>query len=365
VSENISVVPKYNDSKDALVLYNKALDNIDALSVSINNAHIDLEKAINLNIERTASDLDMYDYLFAVIFGILGAALSTNKSIENFCHDIHEDAGEKSPKTVLGKILNHYNEPLDQVEGSFINRNGQKAEVGFHRLLRGHDPLSFGKDNPFYLLVKGNGLLIGVAKVFRHLIADTFSKQGLPIPGHSFFDQVKDDGKTTNALREISMNLANNYPVDGQKYFRHIFTIRAQDIAGQGFVWSTAKAYLYARGITDLTRMRQYKIISYGINFFAHAGIGAIRQGGVPYISWPALAALIKEIAGLFIDSYKEIKILETITDDIRKGNDEIEAQVFATGLDLKTYDNAREYIKELEDQDRIFEDLVAFFEEG
>jgi hypothetical protein len=365
MSKSVVLYTQKSCSRDeALRLYDMSLKQLDKLKIEVEKTSIDLENAININVRKTASDLDGYDYLFASIFGILGAVLSTSKSIEDFCNQIHRDASEKSPKTFIGKVLNHKGDIIDQVDGSFINRNGQMADIKFHRLLWGHDPLSFGGDNPFYLLIQQNRLLKGVVQVFRHLIADTFSIQGLPIPGHSFLDK-QSGGKTTNLLKEMSMKLADNNRGKAGEYFSHMFTIRAQDIAGQGFVWATSKAYFYARGIDDIARMRQYKIISYAVNFFAHAGVGAIRQGGVPYISWPALAALVKETAGLFIDSYKEIRQLEKITDNLVSENIKLEKQVFSTGADLKSYDDSNGYIKELKKQDKIFEDLVSFFEEG
>lgn len=372
MSRNIIPFQGRTHNKDgALNIYESSLKQLDRLQGEFINASIDLENIININVDKTPSDLDVSDYLFACVFGILGAVLSTQKSIDEFCKQIHQHAaGENKSKSnkiqkFFGELLHHQGDKIDKIEGSYINRfGGRTNKFGFHRLFWGHDPVSLGKDNPFYLMVKGNDLLSGAVKVFRHLIGDTFSSQGLPIPGHSFFDSMGADGKPTNLLLEVSEKLANNNMVDAQKYFSHMFTIRAEDIAGQGFVWATAKAYFFARGIDDPTRMSQYKIISYGVNFLSHATVGAIRQGGVPYISWPALTALIKEVAYLFIHSYKELKQLERITDEIIADNIEIEKQVFATGADIKSYNDSNEYIMELQSQDKIFNSLISFFEE-
>jgi len=364
MQDNIVPFPESLCSKDnASRLYNGSIKQLDKLQTEVANASIDLENLINIRIEKTPSDLDGYDWFFAILFGILGAFLTTREKVKEFCNQIHQDASTKNPQELIGKLLKHNGDSIDQIDGNFINRDGQMADIKFHRLLWGHDPISLGKDNPFYLLIQQNGLLKGVVKVFTHLVADTFSTQGLPIPGHSFFDK-QSDGKTTNLLKDISMKLANNDRQKAGETFSHMFTIRAQDVAGQGLVWVASLAYFRAREIEDITRKHQYRIVSYATNFFTHAAVGAWRQGGVPYISWPALTALVRETAGLFIDSYKEIKQLERITESINSENIELEKQVFLTGADLKTYENSNDYVGELKRQDKIFENLVSFFEE-
>lgn len=358
-----------NDSSYA-ELYESSLKQIDKLNGELVNANIDLNNLTNIKFDKISSNLDGYDYLFSIIFGILGATISSSKSIEEFCNQIHNHSSGKKMnnsntlQAFIGDILKHKGDSIDKVSGSFINRNGQMADIGIHRLLWGHDILSLNKDNPFYLLVKQHGILQGVLQVFRHLIADTFSTQGLPLPGHSYFDYIKDNGKTSNLLSKLSTDMVNNDKIESNKNFQHLFTIRAQDVASQGLVWASSKAYFYARGIEDSTRMRQYKVLSYGTNFFAHAIIGTIRQNGIPYINWPALSGVIKEIAGLYIDSYKEIKQLELITNSIVDENIKIERQVFNTGTSLITYNSSDGYINELVSQDRIFNNLVDIFEE-
>ena len=73
----------------------------------------------------------------------------------------------------------------------------------FHRLLFGHDVLATGKGlipfNPFTLMFEQQGLA-GVLQAARHLIADTMSKQGLPVPGSSFFDIDREDGNPWNKI---------------------------------------------------------------------------------------------------------------------------------------------------------------------
>ena len=344
-------------------LYDMSMSQLDRLQDMVQKEVSELNDLSKLTIEKTASDLDMLDYLFASIFGILGATISSSEQINNFLEAIHTDASCKNPKTLLGGVLNHQGDMIDQVGGKFINRQGETADLGFHRLLWGHDPLSLKKDNPFYLMTKQNGLILGILQVFRHLVADTFSRQGLPLPGHSFFDFRGRNGKVTNVFKELTVKGTNSGRSGAITEFNHLFTIRAQDIAAQGLVWAVAKAYFHARDIRDEVRQRQYKILSYSVNFFAHAAIGAIKQAGVPYINWVTLSALVKEIGALFISSYKEVKLLENKTAEIVKENKRIEKKVFETGKDLITYDSSEGYIDEIATEDRAAQRLINFFE--
>ena len=66
----------------------------------------------------------------------------------------------------------------------------------------------------------------------------------------------------------------------------------------------------------------------------------------------------------MFIDSYKEIRQLENITDKIVADNIALEKQAYATGADLISYKDSTGYIRELQQQDKKYNDLVSFFEE-
>lgn len=346
-------------------VYDNSLDCLEKLQKRIRDESEELAD-FNINeVQNISADIDVYDFLFGVLFGVIGATVSSSEKIKALFDGIHIDSSSAHPSNVLGKLLQHSGDPIDKIEGKFIKRDGTSADLMFHRLFWGHDPLSFGSDNPFNLMVQNNGILAGIFLAFRHLIADTFSKQGLPIPGHSFIDfQNPDTGKLSNYLTDISRECASNNRIKSQDVFSRMFTVRAQDIMAQGSVWAVCEAYFKSRNINDRTRMRQTKIIAYSTSFFTHAGIGAIRQGGIPYINWIALGQLIKEIAGLFIDSYEEIRTLERITDSIIEYNDGLEKQIWLTGGKLPSYKNSLEYIQEIKDQGTKIKELIDFWEE-
>ena len=156
-----------------------------------------------------------------------------------------------------------------------------------------------------------------------------------------------------------------------QEYYRHMFTIRVQDVGAQGLVYASSKAYFHFRGVKDKIRQIQYKIISYTTNLIAHALIGSARQGGVPYISWPALTMVIKEVASLYITSNRETKRLERITNNIILENNsliemgkKLEEKVFVTGSHLISHENSWDYVEEYMNEESCIEDLIDFFEE-
>lgn len=365
-------------------IYSQSISELQNIKKRLSEEHIEIENILNrecdIKFANSPSNLDIYDYLFAVFFGVAGATISSSKQIEGFLDQIHKHAsGDKrnsnSVQSVIGNLLTHQGDAMDIPMGSsnFINRQGDNSYGLFHRLFWGHDILSTNSDNPILLMIKSDGLLIGIIQVFRHLIADTFSKQGLPLPGSSYLDYIRDDEKLSNALLNIVQEFAtqNGNKSMAQEYYRHMFTIRAQDVMAQGLVYAAAKGYFKFRGIKDQTRQRQYKVLSYSVNFITHALIGTIRQSGIPYVSWPALTMVIKELGGLFIDSKREINRLSKITDQLIKENSKlinrgniVEKKVFNTGKSIITRESPIEYIQNYLDEEKSSMDLIDFLEE-
>lgn len=365
-------------------LYIKSMNQIAILRKKFSDENFDIENTLNTSLETSSkeitSNLDAYDVIFAILFGGIGAFISTNQEISEFCDKIHKIASDSSVQDVnsiqkfLGNLLKHKNDPIDIAPGynNFINRNGENAYSLFHRLLFGHDIFSFSKDNPIILMCKNNGIILGILKTFRHLIADTFSKQGLPIPIHSKLDYIKTNGKTSNYLILIAQELAKESKngVRADEVYSHMFTIKAQDIAASGLVFALAQAYLRFRNIENSIRKVQYRLLVYSINFFSHSIIGAIRQGGIPYINFPALSLVIKTLISLYSESNKRTKELEAITNKLIEENellikqgDELEKRVYKTGSFLKSKNNAEEYVQEYAKEYECFENLIDFFE--
>ncbi len=201
---------------------------------------------------------------------------------------------------------------------NFKARDRQNAYAIFHRLLGGHDIYATGKTlaphNPFAMMIEQEGsVLAGVLQATRHLLADTFSKQGLPIPFSSYLDTATEDGRPWNKIVDIVQELSvesigNKQQVEA--IYSHMFALRAQDFAGGGAVLALTSAYIKARGIEDEIRKTQIRLVSYALSFFAQAAMGAVKQNGVPYINYPGGDAVAKELVSLFVKSKKRTYLL-------------------------------------------------------
>lgn len=132
------------------------------------------------DIEKSCSNLDGWDYCFSIAIGLLSPFISTNEELQDYLKEIHNAASEATGdydflQKLLGMLLHHKGDPIDQINRKFIKRDKNNAYVLFHRLLWGHDIFSIKDDNPFYLMVKKQGLS-GIIQAVQHLLADTTSK---------------------------------------------------------------------------------------------------------------------------------------------------------------------------------------------
>lgn len=350
---------------------NKAISYYDSISARLNelDSVIDSTKKEVLNVgnivsAKSESALDVQDVMMIFISGFIGGAFSSLEKIESTFHEIHNGSSVKAPKGFLEKILHHAGDEIDK-GGNFITRNGDRAEFGFHRLFFGHDPLSVGHgDNPLILMINQHGFMKGSLQLFRHLVADTFSKQGLPIPGHSYLDFAKANGKTGNYLLEMTKELNKGTDINNVEAFNHLFSIRMQDILSQGLTWGLITAYIKFRGITDEIRISQLKFSAYSVSFFVNSVSGMIRTGGLPYINWTTLGLMVKEGIYFFKLNYREIKLLEAKTNLLVESNIALEKRVFETGKNIITFDDASHYFSQIRKEENAFNDITNFFEE-
>ncbi len=339
---------------DKQISYENALciaENTVVLAIEDN---VDVELKDFSIIEKSESTLDAWDYCFTLAIGLAGTFISTNEAFGKYLEEIHKVAsgqGEDGDilQAFLGKSLYHKGDHIDAIKYPFKNRNGTNAQPLFHRLLWGHDILSLGEDNPFVLMFKQKGLS-GILQAVQHLLADTASKQGLPMPGSSFFDFLNEDGKTSNYIIEISKSLSkeafgNESLANAQELYSHIFTIRAQDIAAGTVVNLISDLYFKIRNIKDELRRTEIKLIAYTVNFLGEAVVGATRQNGVPYISLPLITAMASSFGKFIYIENKQIKMLFEETNRIINDTDELnDSYDNLSGLLIK-YDSADDYI--------------------
>lgn len=277
-------------------------------------------------INKTPSDLDNLDIAWCLLCATASAFLSTNKAFEEWLDGIHKAASDCQGdydfiQKALGGVFHHKSDWMDKM----ISRDSDETYIAFHRLLWGHDPLAKGEGladlsfNPIRMMMqqeeseRSGHALFGAVQAMRHLLADTFSKQGLPLPGLSYFDYERSDGKAWNhiidVVQELSIETTGNKG-KAEELYRHLFTLRAQDIAGGALAAALTKAYIASRQIEDAIRINQIRLVSYSASFFCQAIVGAMRQNGVPYINYPLAMAMVKELAGLFYESNKRTNLL-------------------------------------------------------
>lgn len=325
-------------------------------------------------VEKSPSSLDAWDYCFSIAIGIAGITITTSEQLEHYLTDIHDAAsgatGDYSLlQKLLGALFHHQGDAIDKPVGAkfLVDRNYDAAYVMFHRLLWGHDILDFGSDNPFKLMFEQKGIL-GILQAARHLIADTMSKQGLPMPGSSFFDYTNENGKISNYLIDISQNLSESSvgnKLNRQPIYSHMFTIRAQDIMGGGAIAGLDAMYFKVRGIDDPVRKAQFRLISYAVAFFGEAIRGAMKQNGVPYINVPLASLVFKNLVQLYYFSIKETRQLHDRTYELIETGNELVELVYKTGDGLIPYDSAESYFLELSQGQDNVDSLISFFEGG
>lgn len=301
-------------------------------------------------------DLTASDVLSAVMAGLIGAAVSTSDKLKAFLHEIHSDASLKNPRTLAGRLLHHAGDAIDRT-----TRGGKPFATYLHRLYGGHDIFSVGHgDNPFVLLCKQYGIPRGILQAIRHLVADTFSKNGGVLPGSSFLDFVREDGTVGNYIDEWSKEIASGTGLSSQEVYAELFAIKMQDVASVSVIDVLLKAY--KKGVSSITGTRysdiaasQLRIIALFTAAIGSAGIGAIKHKGVVKNNIPVLAALASETVRLLRLNEREIK-------EISRKNDNLEERVVKLESEAMDIGRSPREIKDSSQNDN-FEERLARLE--
>jgi len=300
-----------------------------------------------------------------------GVFIATNEAFGQYLDQIHKAASGASGEydkfqSFLGNLLHHEGDHIDMIERPFKDRNGGNAYCIFHRLLWGHDIFSIQGDNPFTLMFKQKGLG-GILQAVRHLLADTASKQGLPLPGSSFFDVVTDENKTSNYLIQIAQQLSEEttgVKTSAQEIYSHMMTIRAQDVTAGVVVKLVTELYFKLRRIDDDIRRSEIRLIAYSVNFLGEAVVGCIRQKGVPYINIPLAGAMATSFAQFCHYNNKEIRKLTATTKSLHNQVEEVQYIAERNPLSLPTMDTADDFISAGDTAEANVAELLDFFGE-
>lgn len=287
------------------------------------------------------------DYAFAIMVGVAGAVITNSKNVQKILDEIHQIASNPKKENdsffyrVIKTLLGHYQTNIDSMpvgaEGKRIYRTRYDGASGSgpHRIFWGHDILSFRDDNPFALMIKQTGSVTkGILEALKHLTADTFSKQGLPIPTSSWWDYSYDDGKKVgNKLVDFCNQLYDESTYDINKtgvnneIFNHMFSIHIQDVTAQALGKVLCKRYMKYRHINDSVVEHQFLLISYAVMFYLNSFLGFARTG-IFYINWSAGICMIKEFILMYTTSWCDVKKLEKMTAKAVECSDVVEKMV-------------------------------------
>lgn len=283
--------------------------------------------------EEINSELTGVDYAFAIMVGVAGAVLTNSKNVQKVLDEIHQIASAPKKKndtvfqSIIKTLLGHYQLNIDTMpigqngQRVFPTRSGGASRSGPHRIFGGHDILSFNRDNPFALMIEQTGSVTkGIIAALKHLTADTFSKQGLPVPTSSWWDYTYADGKKVgNKLLDFCNRLYDEAAYKTGKtggnneIFNHMFSIHIQDMTAQTLGSALCKSYMKYRHIRDKVIEHQFLLIAYAVMFYLNCFLGFARTG-IFYINWCAGICMIKEYILMYTNSWWEVKKLEKLT---------------------------------------------------
>lgn len=303
-------------------------------------------------LERSADDLVANDVLTAIFIGLIGSILSNSKKLNRFLDEIHSNASLegnalldeifkdpkklrnllKKPEKLLAMLLFHKS---DKIDG--ITRGGKPFCTYLHRLYGGHDPLSLKNDNPFLVLCRQYGIPKGILQAGRHLVADTFSKNGGVLPGSSFLDYRRADGTVGNLIDDWARQFARGSGFSPQEVYANLFSIRMQDIGSTTVI--NLLINLYAKSVENAKERQplskigicQLKIIALLSTVIGSAATGIVIHHGVPKMNYPAVAALLHETGRLdslnkrdVSDIHNRTELLKTRLDRIKYAIQEV-----------------------------------------
>ena len=340
-------------------IYNNALIEIENVSKEIEN-ELNYQYDIQ-NVMDVPSTLDKLDYCYVFLFGMMGAILSTNKKLKKYLAEIHDVSNDQKGEydqfqILMGKLLHHSGDLMDkrQTRSDFTKHF-------LHRLYWGHDILSISEDNPFYLMIKQKGILGGIFQTLRHLIADTMSKEGLPVPGSSWLDYEKENGRVSNYLINIIKDIPKGEGIKYTDIYSSLFTIKALDVAGGTFARLLAENYIRIRKIEDKLRKSQIVFMVYAINFYTEAVIGASRQKGVPYINIPVGSMMITSFLKFCYLNIKEDFQISNSTKELLAKSDELIEKYELQLKELNTFDSNDEMMENINQIDSNMNALIEY----
>lgn len=260
-----------------------------------------------------------------LVAGFLGALLS-NKLLTSFAN-LHDKNWMQYPFNEGG----HSGEVIDQIRGYL------------HRFKYGHDLLNpFEVDWANYLPVGSPSvtLLNKVGFWLHHLFQDSFSTEGLPLPGSSYF-------------REQLINGVEGLTSTRDPVYQTFFTLKMRDITAAAFVSGVMTLYVFGTEIGQKRKFFNYRYTSLTIG----ALVMSIASGLLltpPSFNHGALLALTPYIVTLFKVNKRVNTLLQHREQVIQNNHAALQAQ-------RECLFNSYQKILEVEkNQDTIFQQLTV-----
>ena len=122
-------------------LLNEALLNLSTLEDTLQSSNIFFEQIVNQTEDTLPSNLDVWDILFAAIFGATGAFVTTNEQLSSLCRKVHDIASEplgNSPtkiEKIIDTLLGHSGDIMDKVPTTEVGSKGKPIKsLNYSRL---------------------------------------------------------------------------------------------------------------------------------------------------------------------------------------------------------------------------------------
>lgn len=161
-----------------------------------------------------------------------------------------------------------------------------------HRFKRGHDILNpFEVDWDNYLTDGSQASFLKKMTLWlRHLAQDSFSREGLPLPGSSYIG---------NLIAEISGGPDRELKVLNYNQYKVFGTLKARDFVGMTAVPLLIKAYVFGTEFHNKKRFLNYRYLSLTLG----ALVSALTFGFMtpkPSLNYPALTVAIRYAIALW-----------------------------------------------------------------
>jgi len=209
--------------------------------------------------------------------GFLGAIVSNG--LHNNFREWHDNEWSKKSFPQGG----HSGEDADSISGYL------------HRLKYGHDLFNPGQIKWDEYFRNGDIKASLGKKIFawlRHLFQDSFSTEGLPLPGHSYFkDQIS---------KQILPFMSGNMDLKQAEVYKIFFTIKARDVVGAGLITTAMMLYVYGTERGNKRKFFNYRYVSLTLGALAVCIIFGLLMPAKSF-NHPALAAMV----GHFVVLYK------------------------------------------------------------